>query len=184
MKLLRISKPMLCGAALFAVVALVAPRAFAAAVVAKADGVSVFAEASDKSAVVATMKSGQVLPAVERKGMFWQVKTSDGKLAFVSILKVNHKPDAGADSFANAVRKAVKDGRDAGEETDANRARSAVMGVRGLKPSEASEAAANTKPNMRMVYEMEDRIVAKERVAGIGDEIVAEIERKAKAAGN
>src|SRR4051812_19561722 len=104
--------------------------AMAAEVEAKKD-VDVFADATNKSAVVTQLKSGQSLTAGERKGMFWQVTTKDGKTGFVSVLSVNHKADANSD-LASAVKSVVNEGRTTDSTTE-SRARSAVMGVRGLR---------------------------------------------------
>jgi hypothetical protein len=148
-----------------------------AAVVAKAAGVQVFSEPSDKSPVVGTMNAKDSAVCGERKGMFWEV-TLGAKKGFVSILKVTRKTDD-ASGVAEALRQAAKDGRGGGEDVNAGRSRSAVMGVRGLGPSETASTAANVKPNLRMVYDMEDRVVGEAKMNDLANDIATEIEKRA-----
>lgn len=146
----------------------------AAAIEAKKDGVEVF-ESADKSASVLTkMKKGESLVASERKGMYWQVKTADGKVGFVSVLNVKHKVEGGG--LGEAIRGAVKEGRSAGD-SDSSRARSAVMGVRGLDDND-SAYAGTVKPNLRAVYAMEDYSVPKAKLEKHGESILKEIEHR------
>lgn len=157
-----------------------ASEALAAEVEAKKDGVEVYSEATNKSAVVSTMKSGDALPATERKGMFWQVDVN-GKPGFVSVLAVKHKPDVNSD-LANAIKSVVKDGHP-GDESSETRARSAVMGVRGLASDDSAGNAGNVRPNLRAVYKMEDRTVSAKKVEQVGDLVMDEIAKKAEKAG-
>jgi uncharacterized protein YgiM (DUF1202 family) len=154
--------------------------AFAAAQVeAKKDGVDIYKEATNKSAVVESLKKGDAVESVERQGMYWQVKTKSGGTGFVSVLAVTHKPDSAGASLAKAIQSAVKEGRstDSAAET---RARSAVMGVRGLAADDDTQSAGNVRPNMRSVYAMEDRVVAQVDVEKLGDRVFAEIAKKSK----
>jgi hypothetical protein len=159
----------------------IATPALAAEVEAKKD-IDVYADATNKSDVVDKMKSGDSLPATERKGMFWQVQTKGGKTGFVSIMAVKHKPDANTD-LAKAIKSAVKDGRpedDGGE----NRARSAVMGVRGLQDDDNAGNAGNVRPNLRAVFSMEDRPVKKRELDQLGESVLKEIETKSESDGS
>jgi hypothetical protein len=156
---------------------LAAGTALAAEVEAKKDGVEIYADATNKSAVLGKMKSGEALKAGERKGMFWAVTAKDGKAGFVSILAVNHKADGNTD-LANAVKSVVNEGRASDNSTE-SRARSAVMGVRGLAPDDNMANASNIRPNLRAVYKMEDSQVKEKRVKELGDDVFAEIAAKA-----
>ena len=88
----------------------IATAAMAAEVEAKKD-VEIYADATNKSDVLGKLKTGEALKAGERKGMFWQVTTKDGKAGFISVLSVNHKADAGGGSdLAKAVKNVVSKG--------------------------------------------------------------------------
>lgn len=142
---------------------------------AKKNGVKVYAEASKKATVLTTLKKGQSLDALERKGMYWKVKVS-GKEAFVSVFKVKKVNDSSA--IAEALKDAVKQGREEGDGANA-RARSAVMGVRGLDESDSSSFAGNVKPNLRMVYAMEDLLVTSDEITELENKVFDESERNA-----
>jgi hypothetical protein len=155
--------------------------ALAAEVEARKDGVEVYSDATNKSDVLDKMKSGDTLPATERKGMFWQVQLKGGKTGFVSIMAVKHKADSNTD-LAKAIKTAVKEGRgedDAGE----NRARSAVMGVRGLQDDDDAGNAGNVRPNLRAVFSMEDRAVKKKDLDHLGESVLQEIAAKSEGDG-
>lgn len=158
--------------------ALWAPSLMAAEVEAKKDGVEIFAESTNKSQVMGSLKAGETLESVERKGMFWQIKTKDGKTGFVSILSVKHKPDTNS-NLAKAINGVVKGGR-GGEDATESRARSAVMGVRGLREDDDMANAASVRPNLRAVYEMEDVRISQKKVGELGDKVMGEITRKAE----
>lgn len=157
---------------------LLAPVVSAAEVEAKKDGVTVHASADKGAAVLVTLKSGESLEAGERKGMYWEVKTKDGKAGFVSVMGVKHKPGESANNLGAAIRDAVKDGRNSSDAANA-RSRSAVMGVRGLDESNETSFAGSVKPNLRAVYAMEDFSVGQKQLEGLGEEVFAEISRKA-----
>lgn len=131
---------------------------------AKKDGVKVHAEASKKSSVVATLSKGESIDAIERKGLYWQVKTSAGEEGYVSVLRVKRQ-SGGESGIAQAIRAASEDGRANGDEVENTRSRSAVMGVRGLDESQETQYAGNTKPNLRLVYQMEDRRVSTKKIS-------------------
>lgn len=163
----------------FLAVTLGAGSALAAEVEAKKAGVEIYADATNKSDVLGKMGEGESLAASERKGMFWQVTTKDGKTGFVSVLAVKHKADTDG-NIANAIKSVVKDGRqDGGENND--RARSAVMGVRGLREDDNMANAANVRPNLRAVYNMEDMALSKRKVEDLGELVMNEIAKKAGA---
>jgi len=163
----------LAGIAMWAIAA----NSFAAHVEAKSEGVKIFSDSSKKSSVVKTLKKGDVLESIERQGMFWQVKMTDGAKGYVSILKVKRKAVEEEGGLVDAIREAAKEGR---ENEDGNgRQRSAVMGVRGLAQDENTEFAGNVKPNLRAVYFMEDEFVNEAQIESLGNKVFAEIEKKA-----
>lgn len=158
-----------------------APLARAASVEAKADGVQVVDAPSAGGKVLLTLKAGEKLESKERKGMFWEVVTKDGKPAFVSFLKVQRQ-ESGDAGLAKAIRDAAQDNRPA-ETGNSGRQRSAVMGVRGLDESNEVAAAGSVKPNLRLVYMMEDRKIDRVQIASLGNEVMQEVETLAKRKG-
>lgn len=154
---------------------------FAASVTAKVDEVPVFKEASTQSQVMQKMKKGDKLSSKERKGMFWEVTLPGGGVGYVPFLKVQRNEDGDDSSLAKAIRNAAQSDRTTAD-TSA-RARSAVMGVRGLDEGEEIATASSARPNLRLVYRMEDRQIDDTRVSMLGDEIMKEIELKAQKKG-
>lgn len=136
--------------------------AMGAQVEAKRDNVEVYTSADKSSGVMATLKKGEQIDADDRSGMYWKVKTNDGKSGFVSIMQVSNKP-ASKGGLDDALRSAVKQGRQQSESNGSSRARSSVMGVRGLDESNTS-AASNLRPDLRRVYMMEDFSVGEEKI--------------------
>lgn len=146
---------------------------------AKKNGVKIFESADKKSSVVAKLKKGEAIDALERKGMYWKVK-HDGKEAYVSVFKVKKLKDSSA--ISAALREAVKQGREEGDGANA-RQRSAVMGVRGLDESEDTAFAGNVKPNLRMVYAMEDLLVTTDEISTLEESVFSEAEKNAQKKG-
>lgn len=110
---------------------------------------------------VATLKKGDVIQVVKRTGTYWQVALEGGKTGYVSIFKVK-RTNSQNSSFARALRQAVKSDRTT-DAVNGVRARSSVMGVRGLSDSEETAFAGNVRPNHMAVYEMEDtKVVTKQ----------------------
>lgn len=145
-----------CWGVLFAVAAMsltFSIPVFAGTVEAKKDGVEIFSTADKGASVVATLKKGETASAGDRSGMYFKVTLPGGKSGFVSVLNVKIKTEAGG-GLNDAIRNAVKEGRNAAEDSGA-RGRSAVMGVRGLDDNNTA-MAGSVKPNLRAVYEMED----------------------------
>jgi hypothetical protein len=148
---------------------------WAAPVAAKKDGVPVTADAKKDAAVLMELKKGEVLEAGDREGMFWKVKTKDGRTGFVSVMLVQRQ--AGEDSnLASALRDEALKARQNNDGSDSTRARSAVMGVRGLDESKDTAMAGNIRPDLRAVYRMEDRVVADNRVDRLEQLVLKEIE--------
>lgn len=152
--------------------------AYAGSVVAKKNNVKVHTEASKTSGVIATLSKGDKIESSERKGLYWKVKTAAGESGFVSILNVK-RADSGESSISQAIRAASEDGRSDGDEVENTRTRTAVMGVRGLDESSETQYAGNTKPNLRLVYQMEDRKVSKKALDKIENQVMRELQQVA-----
>ena len=150
--------------------------ALAGLVESQKDNVDVYTAADKGSAVLQKLKKGETLPVGERSGMYWRVKTVNGKEGFVSVLAVRVKPDENT-GLADAMREAAKKGRSQSA-ADGGRTRSSVMGVRGLDDTSEVGVAANLRPNLHAVYMMEDYDVSAEKVANQGELVMAEIEKK------
>lgn len=144
-------------------------------VVAKKDGVSVYQEANKGSAVVLTLKNGQTMPALDRLGMFWQVDNKGSK-AYVFLTDVTVRNGADATTLSGVLRDAVQKNRNDAQAVEM-RSRSAVMGVRGLDQSDA-DFAGNSKPNLRMVYDMEGLNISSSNIQKIQASVDKEIEGK------
>jgi len=153
-----------------------AGAAHGAEVEAKKD-IDIYSEPTNKSEVVGKLKTGESVESVERKGMFWEIKTSAGAKGYVSVLAVKHK--TGTDgNLAKAIKNAVKQGR-SDDDSEDSRQRSAVMGVRGLAEDDSAGNASALRPNLRAVFVMEDRNPRQKDLDALGNAILAEIEKKA-----
>lgn len=155
-----------------------AGAAGAASVEAKKDGVEIFAAADKSAAVLQKMKKGESVASGERSGMYWKVKLANGQPGFVSVLNVKAKSDGESGGLNNAIREAVKAGRNSGD--DGSRSRSAVMGVRGLDDTSDTAMAGAVRPNLRAVYMMEDIDVSQEKLDQQAELVNREIERRLK----
>jgi len=69
-----------------------------------AEGVEVRKDPDGKAEVIATLKKGENLTALDRKGSYWKVKLSDGREGFVPVTSVHTK------AGMNAIKSAVSDG--------------------------------------------------------------------------
>jgi len=161
----------------FLAVSSLALPVYAASVEAKKDGVQVLAAPQNKAEVLSTLNKGDAVTAKERKGMYWEVDMG-GKTGYVSVLAVAHKPGDGG-SLSKAIRNAVSKDRPTDQTANA-RARSAVMGVRGLDESGQTAFAGNVKPNLRLVYGMEDRQVSRDAIENIEKSVMTEVAAKAQ----
>lgn len=146
---------------------------------ARKDGVQVLAEAKRGAAVKTTLKKGEMVESDKKIGMFWEVKTKAGESGYVIMVDVARKAGGETGGVSEKLRAAAKEGRDNKGEAEASRSRSAVMGIRGLKNDGGQSAfAGNVKPNLRVVYAMEDYAVPKENVVHLGDAVLKEVEVK------
>ena len=109
--------------------------------------------------------------------MYWEVNLAQDQKGYISILGVKPAPAESGGSLAEAIRGAVQQKRD---DSDASnmRARSTVMGVRGLDESDETQFAGNVKPNLVMVGNLEKFQVPQKQVDRIGDLVNDEIRRK------
>ena len=153
---------------------LVPMTAYSASLVAKRAKVKVKSKPKGGS-VVTVLKKGEEVESLGRKGMYWKVKVAGGKIGYVSVTKVKRQA-GGSKGLAKAIRAAAKDGRDKSDEVVSARSRSAVMGVRGLDESDETAFAGNVKPNLRMVYKMEDRATSFKKIDKLGDMVMGEVE--------
>lgn len=165
-----------------ALLAGVSSPAIALEVAAKSDGVSVYRDANKNSEEIGVLKKDQAVEAIERKSLYWHVKLPGGQKGYVMFTKVN-RLEGSSSNLAQAIKDAAHDSRDM-DDVKSVRSRSAVMGVRGLSEGEQSAAAGNVRPNLRMVYQMEDRKVEEKSVAHISNLIQREIDARAKIAGH
>jgi hypothetical protein len=148
-----------------------------ASVEAKKDGVKVLDAPSNSGNEIAVLKKGEAAESEDRQGMYWAVKVN-GKTGYVSVMAVNRKQGEPS-SLSNAIKTAVKQGR-SDDDPSSSRGRSAVMGVRGLDDSDETAYAGNVKPNLRMVFQMEDLKAPGQGVEKLGELVFAEIDKKAK----
>jgi len=155
---------------------LIGTSAVAGQVAAKKDGVNIYSEANKKGSVLGTLAKDQTIEFVERKGMYWQVKTDAGAAGYVSVLEVAKAPETDT-NLTKAIRDVVKDGRET-DDVAGTRSRSAVMGVRGLGEDDNTRFAGDARPNMRAVYAMEDFRVNKKEVEKLGALVFEELETR------
>ena len=160
---------------------LIAVPLFGAALEAKKDDVKVYGTPAKTGETLSSLKKGQTVEGKERKGMYWEVVLDGGKTGYVSVLEVTAKTDSKS-NLTNALRSAVKEGRQEDEVANA-RSRSSVMGVRGLAADDENKSAGNVKPNLRMVYAMEDFTVSKQKIEDLKQKVEQEIEARAKKQG-
>lgn len=128
-----------------------------------------------QSEPLAKVKKGQIIKALKRTGTYWQVAIADGKIGYISIFKVK-RTSSHKSSFAKALRKAVKSDRTT-DAVNGVRARSSVMGVRGLSASQNTAFASNVRPNHMMVYEMEDATISTKRLRKLEFSVQKELKR-------
>jgi ribonuclease PH len=146
-------------------------------VTANKNDVTVVATPSREGKVLKTLKQGDRVTSIDRQGMYWRVKLDDGKEGYVSVLNVRPKPSSQGSNLSKVIQKSVKDGR-AEDDVANNRARSAVMGVRGFDEDEKIALMGNVRPNLRMVYRMEDRSVADRNVDKLANQVFSEVEKR------
>ena len=165
---------------IFGLLVVGASKVYAGSIEAKQAGVPVTAGPDKGAAVIQTLKAGEAMETVERKGMYWQVKAAGGKIGFVSVMAVNVKAsDSDGGSLAGAIQSAVQTGRSSSEGANA-RARATVMGVRGLDETNDTSYAANARPNLKAVFSMEDSRVSAAQIENLSEKVFDEIAKESK----
>lgn len=134
----------------------------AKSMVAQRSGVNVYSEPSLKGKVLQTLTKGTevVVTDSERKGLFLSVRLQDGVDGFVPYIQLVEKSDENVTKVMNYVRQLVKP-KDQADNSARKRSAAAVMGIRGLAASKSEEldSVSNARPNLKAVYEMEERDV-------------------------
>ncbi len=146
----------------------------------KKAGTPLLKEARKDASLILELKEGQILKAETRAGMYWKVVLPDGAQGFVSVMAVQHKAQDD-NGLQTALRnQALAARKDAGDD-DSSRARSAVMGVRGLSESKEVGSAGQLRPDTSAVFHMEDRLIEAERIQGLENLVQEELENTLKA---
>ncbi len=149
---------------------------FAAKVVAK-NNTPITSEPKKDAVVLQELKQGEEVEVGERKGLFWEVKLASGQKGFVSFMAVKKKEE-GTGGISEALRTAAKETREK-EESNGSRARTAVMGVRGLTDKDKLVSqAGSVKPDLRAVFQMEDTNVDKSKIEALENKVMGEISKR------
>ena len=146
----------------------------------KKNGVKVTEKANKSSKVLLTLKKGDVLTKLSRKGMYWKVKSDSGKVGYVSVMKVKRLASEES-SISSSIRQVSKSSRPDEDQQAGARSSSSVMGVRGLAESDSNQYAGNVRPNMRLVFAMEDRDYSAKDINRIAIAVESEVEKKMQA---
>ena len=154
--------------------------ALAANVSAKKDGTQVMSEPKKGASVVKELKKGETIESSDRAGMFWKVKTSEGKEGYVSVMAVQREAEKDS-GIQSALHDAAMKARNSTEGSEATRARSAVIGVRGLNENNELAEVGSLRPDLRAIYHMEDRSVNAKRVDRLETLVLKEVENTAGA---
>ena len=75
------------------------------------------------------------------------------------------------------ITKEIQQSRDE-DDLSQVRGRSTIMGVRGLDEIKEVESAGNVKPQLRLVYEMENYTISKNKISELEELITDEISKK------
>ena len=151
--------------------------AYATSLAAKKNGVKVTSQPKKSAKVLITLKKGEEVTKISRKGMYWKVKSKSGEIGYVSVLKVKRLASKES-TISDSIRQVSKSTRPDEEQQSGARARSSVMGVRGLSESGSTQYAGNVRPNMRLVFAMEDRHYSSKDINKLALSVESEIEKK------
>lgn len=154
--------------------------ALATQVSAKKDGTQVMSEPKKGASVVKELKKGETIESFDRAGMFWKVKTSEGKEGYVSVMAVQREAEKDS-GIQTALHDAAMKARNSTEGGESTRARSAVMGVRGLNENNELAEVGSLRPDLRSIYRMEDRSLNVKRVDRLEALVLREVENAAAA---
>ena len=158
---------------------ILAVPSFAKTIQAKSD-VQVLSAPKKKAPVILSIKKGDTLKATNRLGMYWKVKAG-GKEGFVSILKVKLKKSD--TNIEDMITREIQQSRDEGDLSQV-RGRSTIMGVRGLDETTEIESAGNVKPQLRLVYDMENYTLSKSKISELEELVTKEITKRTKKKSN
>jgi hypothetical protein len=121
------------------------------------------AEKSSKAKTLAILPEGTVVTLLEGGNfLFKKVQTAEGKIGYIPYTFLNDKEASSKVRIVNYVRKLT---RPKSEELEGTRSRSTnvVMGIRGLATTDdlALSRINASRPDIKSVIEMEDRVVSK-----------------------
>ena len=89
---------------------LVNTAALATSLAAKKNGVKVTSEPKKSAKVIITLKKGEVVTKVSRKGMYWKVESKNGQVGYVSVLKVKRLASKES-TISDSIRQVSKSSR-------------------------------------------------------------------------
>ncbi len=140
---------------------------------------SLLEDKSSKAKVSATLQAGTPVTLLDGGNfLFRKVSTSEGKIGYIPYTSLSEKATGSSQNVMNYVRSLT---RPKDEDVDSSRSRSAnaVMGIRGLASTDdASLGQINTsRPDIKSVLEMEERVVQSLRLKNLSDLIVQENEK-------
>jgi hypothetical protein len=141
--------------------------------------VKVLEKPHPKSAVIETIGLGVQLEAVQRKGLFWEVRTPAGASGFVMMTMVSEGSQQVGLKLQGAMRSLLKEkrGQDDGSEGARSRSKNAVMGIRGLNNGDLSQVG-NLRPNYRALEQLEALEVDAQSVERLAREVMDEAARR------
>ena len=125
-----------------------------------------------KSEEVGKLQYGKKIDAIERKGMYWKVNFNK-KEAYISVRKVKIVKSDNS-GVLNLITEEIQKSQNK-DDSSMVRARSAVMGVRGLDEGRDIEFVGNVRPNLRLVYNMEGLVVSKSDIISLQSLVENEI---------
>lgn len=170
---MRIFRAVLAAVVWIAVAAHAADRQM----VAQRDGTKVYSEPSMKSAVKTELPKGTAVMVFEEggKGLFRKVRLTDGTEGFVAYIQLAEQASGSSTKVMNLVRQLVKPG-DQPDDSARRRSAAAVMGIRGLAASKSEEldSVSNARPNLKAVYDMEERQVKAADLEKLSQEVARE----------
>jgi hypothetical protein len=137
------------------------------------------AEKSSKAKAIATLPEGTAVILLEGGNfLFKQVRTKEGKTGFIPYTFLSDKEISSKTKIVNYVRVLT---RPKNEEMDGSRSRSTnvVMGIRGLTTTDdqALNRLNASRPDIKSVIDMEDRVVKRSDLDAHFELIVQENER-------
>ncbi len=152
--------------------------AFAEELISKQANVKVLQAPKLKAKAVAKLKKGTKLEGLAKKGLFWKVKTSDGKEGFVMITKVQSAHQKGAKKLFTAMRSVLNEKKRAKAGSGRARAKNAVMGIRGLSDGDDLSNVGNLRPNLRALEALEGLEVNPKSLGKIQNSVLKEADER------